>query len=165
MIGIFVLDEKPRVDKSLVLAHSAINEGIKGYFYFRDTDCSDVCSVDKGAQFFGVLDDTSGFGACLFILDLELEKNSLLLQHNLHVKENALIDKDLEVKGSAEVKGNITGSGQADITGNLSVGGTISGKSPNTSILLNQANVALLAAAVANGTPALLQGVNVNMVN
>ena len=35
----------------------------------------------------------------------------------------------------------------------------------NTSILLNQANVALLAAAVANGTPALLQGVNVNMVN
>ena len=165
MIGIFVLDEKPRVDKSLVLAHSQINEGIKGYFYFRDTDCSDVCSVDKGAQFFGVLDDTSGFGACLFILDLELEKNNMLLQHNLHVKENALIDNDLNVKGNAEVGGNITVKGQASVHGNLSVGGTISGKSPNTSIMLNQANVALLAAAVANGTPALLQAVNINMVN
>lgn len=165
MIGIFVLEEKPRVDKSLVLAHSQINEGIKGYFYFRDTDCSDVCSVDKGSEFFGVLDDTSGFGACLFILELELEKNSLLLQHNLHVKENALIDKDLTVKGSTEVRGNITGRGQASVNGNLSVGGTISGKSPNTSLLLNQANVAILAAAVANGTPALLQAVNVNMVN
>lgn len=165
MIGIFVLEDKPRVDKSLVLAHSQINEGIKGYFYFRDTDCSDVCSVDKGAQFFGVLDDTSGFGACLFILNLELEKNNMLLQHNLHVKDSALIDKDLTVKGNTEVKGNITGRGQANITGNLSVGGNISGKSPNTSILLNQANVALIAAAVANGTPALLQAVNVNMVN
>ena len=165
MIGIFVLDEKPRVDKSLVLAHSQINEGIKGYFYFRDTDCSDVCSVDKGAHFFGVLDDTSGFGACLFIIDLELEKSNMLLQHNLHVKDNALIDKDLSVKGNTEVKGNITGRGKASVSGNLSVGGTISGKSPNTSILLTQDNVALLATAVANGTPALLQAVNVNMVN
>ena len=92
MIGIFILDEIPKVNKQLVLGHSKINDGISGYFYFRESDCVDVCSVDKGSEFFGVLDDTSGFGACLFILNLELEQSNLLLQHNLHVKENALID-------------------------------------------------------------------------
>lgn len=171
MIGIFVLDEKPRVDKSLCLAHSAINEGIKGYFYFRDTDCSDVCSVDKGSSFFGVLDDTSGFGACLFILDLELEKNNLLLQHNLHVKENVGVDGNVDIHKNLTVDNNITCKVNADIKANANVGGklvvngTITGKSPNTSILLNPANVALIAAAIASGAPAYLQAVQVDMMN
>ena len=76
MIGIFILDEIPKVNKQLVLAHSKINDGISGYFYFRESDCADVCSVDKGHEFFGVLDDTSGFGACLFIINLELEQSN-----------------------------------------------------------------------------------------
>ena len=189
MIGIFILDEIPTVDKSLVLAHSKINNGISGYFYFRDTDCSDVCSADKGSEFFGVLDDTSGFGACLFIIDLELEQRNLLLQHNLHVKENAVIDKDLHVKGNAEIDGkteihntltvdnDITGRANADITGNLNVNGntnvggnivskaTITGKSPNTSIFLNPANVAMILGAAMSGAPAPLQAVQVDMMN
>ena len=183
MIGIFVLDEKPTVNQSLVLAHSKINDGISGYFYFRESDCADVCSVDKGSEFFGVLDDTSGFGACLFIIDLELEQSNLLLQHNLHVKENALIDKDLHVKGNSEIDGktemhdtltvdnNITGRANADITGNLNVKGniiskaTITGKSPNTSIFLNPANVAMILGAAMSGAPAALQAVQVDMNN
>ena len=189
MIGIFILDEIPKVNKQLVLAHSKINDGISGYFYFRESDCTDVCSVDKGSEFFGVLDDTSGFGACLFILNLELEQSNLLLQHNLHVKENALIDKDLHVKGNTVVDGNteidgkteihdtltvdnnIRGNANADITGNLNVNGnivskaTITGKSPNTSIFLNPANVAMILGAAMSGAPAPLQAVQVDMNN
>ena len=189
MIGIFILDEIPKVNKQLVLGHSKINDGISGYFYFRESDCADVCSVDKGHEFFGVLDDTSGFGACLFILNLELEQSNLLLQHNLHVKENALIDKDLHVKGNTVVDGNteidgkteihdtltvdnnIRGNANADITGNLNVNGnivskaTITGKSPNTSIFLNPANVAMILGAAMSGAPAPLQAVQVDMNN
>lgn len=189
MIGIFILDEIPKVSKQLVLAHSKINDGISGYFYFRESDCADVCSVDKGHEFFGVLDDTSGFGACLFILNLELEQSNLLLQHNLHVKESALIDKDLHVKGNTVVDGNteidgkteihdtltvdnnIRGNANADITGNLNVNGnivskaTITGKSPNTSIFLNPANVAMILGAAMSGAPAPLQAVQVDMNN
>ena len=36
MIGIFILDEIPKVNKQLVLGHSKINDGISGYFYFRE---------------------------------------------------------------------------------------------------------------------------------
>ena len=189
MIGIFILDEIPKVNKQLVLGHSKINDGISGYFYFRESDCADVCSVDKGSEFFGVLDDTSGFGACLFILNLELEQSNLLLQHNLHVKESALIDKDLHVKGNTVVDGNteidgkteihdtltvdnnIRGNANADIVGNLNVNGnivskaTITGKSPNTSIFLNPANVAMILGAAMSGAPAPLQAVQVDMNN
>lgn len=183
MIGIFILDEIPTVAKQLVLGHSKINDGISGYFYFRESDCADVCSVESGSEFFGVLDDTSGFGACLFIIDLELEKDNLLLQHNLHVKENVLIDKDLHVKGNTEIDGkteihdtltvdnNITGRANADIMGNLNVNGnivskaTITGKSPNTSIFLNPANVAMILGAAMSGAPAPLQAVQVDMNN
>lgn len=189
MIGIFILDEIPKVNKQLVLGHSKINDGISGYFYFRESDCADVCSVESGSEFFGVLDDTSGFGACLFIIDLELEQRNLLLQHNLHVKENVLIDKDLHVKGNTVVDGNseidgkteihdtltvdnnITGRANADIIGNLNVNGnivskaTITGKSPNTSIFLNPANVAMILGAAMSGAPAPLQAVQVDMMN
>lgn len=171
MIGIFILDEIPKVNKQLVLAHSKINDGISGYFYFRESDCADVCSVDKGHEFFGVLDDTSGFGACLFILNLELEKDNLLLQHNLHVKENADIDGDTNIHKNLTVDNNITCKVNADIKANVNVGGkltvngTITGKSPNTSILLNPANVALIATAISSGAPAYLQAVQVDMMN
>ena len=177
MIGIFILDEKPTVDKQLVLGHSKINDGISGYFYFRESDCADVCSVDKGSEFFGVIDDTSGFGACLFIIDLELEQNNLLLQHNLHVKGNTVVDGNSEIDGKTEIHGtltvdsNITGRANADITGNLNVNGnivskaTITGKSPNTSIFLNPANVAMILGAAMSGAPAPLQAVQVDMMN
>ena len=165
MIGIFILDEIPKVDKQLVLGHSKINDGISGYFYFRESDCADVCSVDKGSEFFGVLDDTSGFGACLFIIDLELEQNNLLLQHNLHVKENADIDGNTNIHKNLTVDNNITCKVNADIKANANVGGTITGKSPNTSILLNPANVALIATAISSGAPAYLQAVQVDMMN
>lgn len=124
MIGFYIFEEQPNVGKPLVLAHSALNENIKGYFYVRESDCSDVSSVTKGSTFFGVLDDSSGFGACLFIKDLVTESDALLLQKNLHVKGNETVD------------------------GNLKVNGQITGKSTVTKLTFTADDIALLAAQI-----------------
>ena len=124
MIGFYIFEEQPNVGKPLVLAHSALNENIKGYFYVRESDCSDVSSVTKGSTFFGVLDDSSGFGACLFVKDLVAESDALLLQNNLHVKGNATVD------------------------GNLKVNGQITGKSTVTKLTFTADDIALLAAQI-----------------
>ena len=124
MIGFYIFEEQPNVGKPLVLAHSALNENIKGYFYVRESDCSDVSSVTKGSTFFGVLDDSSGFGACLFIKDLVTESDALLLQKNLHVKGNTTVD------------------------GNLKVNGQITGKSTVTKLTFTADDIALLAAQI-----------------
>ena len=124
MIGFYIFEEQPNVGKPLVLAHSALNENIKGYFYVRESDCSDVSSVTKGSTFFGVLDDSSGFGACLFIKDLVTESDALLLQKNLHVKGNETVD------------------------GNLKVNGQITGKSAVTKLTFTADDIALLAAQI-----------------
>ena len=130
MIGFYIFEEQPNVGKPLVLAHSALNENIKGYFYVRESDCSDVSSVDKGSTFFGVLDDSSGFGACLFIKDLVTESDALLLQKNLHVKGNATVD------------------GNETVDGNLKVNGQITGKSTVTKLTFTADDIALLAAQI-----------------
>ena len=130
MIGFYIFEEQPNVGKPLVLAHSALNENIKGYFYVRESDCSDVSSVAKGSTFFGVLDDSSGFGACLFIKDLVTESDALLLQKNLHVK------------------GNVTVDGNETIDGNLKVNGQITGKSTVTKLTFTADDIALLAAQI-----------------
>ena len=124
MIGFYIFEEQPNVGKPLVLAHSALNENIKGYFYVREADCSDVSSVSKGSTFFGVRDDSSGFGACLFIKDLVTESDALLLQNNLHAKGNATVD------------------------GNLKVNGQITGKSTVTKLTFTADDIALLAAQI-----------------
>ena len=124
MIGFYIFEEQPNVGKPLVLAHSTLNENIKGYFYVRESDCSDVSSVSKGSTFFGVLDDSSGFGACLFVKDLATESDALLLQKNLHVKGNATVD------------------------GNLKVNGQITGKSTVTKLTFTADDIALLAAQI-----------------
>lgn len=124
MIGFYIFEEQPNVGKPLVLAHSALNENIKGYFYIRESDCSDVSSVTEGSTFFGVLDDSSGFGACLFIKDLITESDALLLHNNLHVKGNATVD------------------------GNLKVNGQITGKSTVTKLTFTADDIALLAAQI-----------------
>lgn len=130
MIGFYIFEEQPNVGKPLVLAHSTLNENIKGYFYVRESDCSDVSSVDKGSTFFGVLDDSSGFGACLFVKDLVTESDALLLQKNLHVKGNATID------------------GNETVDGNLKVNGQITGKSTVTKLTFTADDIALLAAQI-----------------
>lgn len=124
MIGFFKFDEQPSVAKSLVLAHAVLNEGIKGYFYVREMDCKDTSSVSKDSEFFGVLDDASGFGACLFVKDLQNESDAMLLQQNLHVKGNAVVD------------------------GNITVNGQITGKSTVTKMILTAADIKLLAAQI-----------------
>ena len=124
MIGFFKFDEQPSVAKSLVLAHAVLNEGIKGYFYVREMDCKDISSVSKDSEFFGVLDDASGFGACLFVKDLQNESDAMLLQQNLHVKGNATID------------------------GNMKVEGQITGKSTVTKLIIAADDMALLAAQI-----------------
>lgn len=130
MIGFFKFDEQPSVAKSLVLAHAVLNEGIKGYFYVREMDCKDISSVGKDSEFFGVLDDASGFGACLFVKDLQNESDAMLLQQNLHVK------------GNSEVDGNEV------IKGNLKVDGQITGKSTVTKLIITADDMALLAAQI-----------------
>ena len=130
MIGFYIFEEQPNVGKPLVLAHSTLNENIKGYFYVRESDCSDVSSVTKGSTFFGVLDDSSGFGACLFIKDLVTESDALLLQKNLHVKGNATVD------------------GNETVDGNLKVNGQITGKSTVTKLTFTADDIALLAAQI-----------------
>ena len=130
MIGFYIFEEQPNVGKPLVLAHSALNENIKGYFYVRESDCSDVSSVTEGSTFFGVLDDSSGFGACLFIEDLVTESDALLLQKNLHVKGNATVD------------------GNETVSGNLKVNGQITGKSAVTKLTFTADDIALLAAQI-----------------
>ena len=124
MIGFFKFDEQPSVAKSLVLAHAVLNEGIKGYFYVREMDCKDTSSVSKDSEFFGVLDDASGFGACLFVKDLQNESDAMLLQQNLHVKGNATID------------------------GNMKVEGQITGKSAVTKLIITADDIKLLAAQI-----------------
>ena len=130
MIGFYIFEEQPNVGKPLVLAHSALNENIKGYFYVRESDCSDVSSVTEGSTFFGVLDDSSGFGACLFVKDLVTESDALLLQKNLHVKGHATVD------------------GNETVDGNLKVNGQITGKSTVTKLTFTADDIALLAAQI-----------------
>lgn len=146
MIGFFIFEEVPSIENPLVLAHSALNEGIKGIFYVRSMDCKDISSVEKGSEFFGVLDDSSGFGACLFVKDLVGEEDTLLLQNSLHVK------KDAEVGGEVEVKGN------------LKVEGQITGKSTTTKLSLTPDDIVLLAAQITS-TPGALGAVTLNHVS
>lgn len=171
MIGFYVFEEQPTVKNPLVLAHSSLNESIKGYFYVRESDCSDVSSVNKGDTFFGVLDDSSGFGACLFIKDLASESDALLLQKNLHVKGNTTVDGNTTVKGNAEVQGdqtvrrNVTVNGKLDAIGNITTRAMITGNSPNTTINLTAAHAALIMAAALSGSAAPLPSVPVIMSN
>lgn len=145
MIGFFKFDEQPSVAKSLVLAHAVLNEGIKGYFYVREMDCKDISSVSKDSEFFGVLDDASGFGACLFVKDLQNESDAMLLQQNLHVK------------GNSEVDGNEV------IKGNLKVDGQITGKSTVTKLTFTADDMALLAAQITT-TPGPMAAATLNHV-
>lgn len=165
MIGFYIFEEQPNVGKPLVLAHSALNENIKGYFYVRESDCSDVSSVSKGSTFFGVLDDSSGFGACLFIKDLVTESDALLLHKNLHVKGNATVDGNSEVQGDQTVRGNVTVNGKLDVVGNITTNAMITGNSPNTTINLTAAHAALIMSAALSGAAAPLPSVPVIMSN
>ena len=165
MIGFYIFEEQPNVGKPLVLAHSALNENIKGYFYVRESDCSDVSSVAEGSTFFGVLDDSSGFGACLFIKDLITESDALLLQKNLHVKGNATVDGNSEVQGNQTVRKNTMINGKLDVVGNITTNAMITGNSPNTTINLTAAHAALIMAAALSGAAAPLSGVPVIMSN
>ena len=130
MIGFFKFEDVPSVGSPLALAHSSLNEDIKGMFYVRETDCKDISNVSQDSEFFGVLDDSSGFGACLFIKGLDVESDAMLLQKNLHVKGNTTIDGNDTVKG------------------NLKVDGQITGKSTVTKMILTADDIALLAAQI-----------------
>lgn len=159
MIGFFIFDEQPTVSNSLVKGHLALNQNIEGVFYVRSSDCADVCSVNSGDRFFGILDESSGYGACLFIEGLDVEKNALLLTNNLHVKGNQTVD------GNSDVKGNQTITGNLDVAGNIKTGAMITGNSPNTTISLTAAHAALILAAGMSGTAAPLTNVPVIMSN
>ena len=159
MIGFFKFDDVPSVGSPLALAHSSLNEDIKGMFYVRETDCKDISSVVKDSEFFGVLDDASGFGACLFIKGLDVESEAMLLQKNLHVKGNTTID------GNETIRGNGTINGKLDVTGNIKTSANVTGNSPNTTINFTAAHAALILAAGLSGTAAPLASVPIIMSN
>ena len=159
MIGFFVFDDVPSVDSPLVLAHSALNDGIQGLFYVRASDCKDISTVSEGSEFFGVLDDSSGFGACLFIKNLDGESDAMLLQKNLHVKGNTTIDGNQKTTGNSSVKGKL------DVTGNIKTSAMITGSSPNTTINLTAAHACLILSAGLSGSAATLSNVPVIMSN
>lgn len=159
MIGFFVFDNVPSVENPLVLAHASLNNGIQGLFYVREADCKDISSVTRGSEFFGVLDDSSGFGACLFIKGLDVEADSMLLQKNLHVKGNAEVDGDQKITGNASIMGKL------DVTGNIKTSSLITGSSPNTTINLTAAHAGLILAAGLSGSAAPLPNVPVVMSN
>ena len=165
MVGFFVFDDVPSVDNPLVLAHAALNSGIQGLFFVRASDCEDISSVGKGSEFFGVLDDASGYGSCLFIKGLDVESESMLLQKNIHVKGNATIDGDETVKGNQKITGSTSITGKLDVTGNIKTGSMITGSSPNTTINLTAAHAGLILAAGLSGTAAPLPNVPVIMTN
>ena len=159
MIGFFVFNDVPSVDNPLVLAHASLNNGIQGLFFVRASDCTDISSVGNGSEFFGVLDDSSGFGACLFIKNLDVESDAMLLQHNIHVKGNTTIDGDESINGNQKIKGKL------DVTGNIKTSSMITGSSPNTTINLTAAHAGLIFAAGISGTAAPLSNVPVIMSN
>ena len=134
MIGFFIFDEQPSLEKQLVSAHAKLNERIKGYFYARQMDTKDVSSVYRGSEFFGVLDDASGYGACLFVKDLASEKDTNLIQHNEHVKGNLQVD------------------GNTAVAKDLTVGGQITGLSNGSIITLDPSCTALIVASGLSGT-------------
>ena len=165
MVGFFVFDDVPSVDNQLVLAHASLNNGIQGLFFVRESDCKDISSVEKGSEFFGVLDDSSGYGAALFIKGLDVESDSMLLQKNIHVKGNATIDGDETVKGNQKITGNSSITGKLAVTGNIKTSAMITGSSPNTTINLTAAHAGLILAAGLSGTAAPLPNVPVIMAN
>lgn len=165
MIGFFVFEETPTVQQPLVIAHLKANDGVKGYFYTRTADASDLSTAATGSTFFGVLDDASGFGACLFVQDLDVEADALLLQKNLHVKGNAVVDTDLTVKQSATINGGETIKGTLTVHSNIKCDGQLTASSLNTSIALTAAHAAAIVAAASSGASVPLVGVRVDMLN
>lgn len=165
MIGFFKFDEKPNTDKQLVLAHSSLNGNIKGYFYVKQIDGANVSNVDAGSEFFGVLDDSSGYGACLFIKDLDVESDSLLLQHNLHVKGDTTVDGNTDISGNLHIGKDAVVYGKLDAIGNITTSANIVGNSPNTMITLDSTHTALIVAMGLTGAPAPLIKVPVIMNN
>ena len=107
----------------------------------------------------------------------------MLLQHNLHVKEDADIDGNLYVGKDTTMEGNtsITGTlevnddtnlnrncsilGNLDVTGKVTTKSTYTGSSPNTMINLTAAHAALILGAAMSGAPAPLPAVQVQMIN
>lgn len=165
MIGFFKFDEQPNTDKQLVLAHSSLNKNIKGYFYVKQIDGANVSDVVVGDEFFGVLDDSSGYGACLFIKDLDVESDSLLLQHNLHVKGDTTVDGNTNISGNLHVSKDAAIYGKLDAIGNITTSANITGNSPNTMITLDSTHTALIVAMGLTGAPAPLIKVPVIMNN
>lgn len=148
MLGFFIFEQQPSVTKPLVKAHSALNKDLKGYFYVRMMDSKDVSSVKSGDKFFGVLDDASGYGACMFVLGLDVEENALLIQHNLHVKGDTQID------GNETVNGNVTVMGSETVTGDVSTGAQFHGMNTATTLGITSAHCAVILAAAISGQPA-----------
>src|SRR5574344_2157579 len=106
MIGFFIFDELPTVDVVSVLCHAKSNSEIKGYFYVRQTDCHDVSSVQVGDEFFGALDDATGYGGCIYVVGLSSETDALYATKNIQVDGHATIHGNVSVHSNVTINGD-----------------------------------------------------------
>ena len=67
MIGHFIVSGFPA--SNLVKAHLKQNSSVEGFFYLPPLTRQDTCDIKNGSEFFGILDDISGYGAVLVGFD------------------------------------------------------------------------------------------------
>lgn len=98
MIGHFIVTGFPAAN--LAKAHLKQNSSVEGFFYLPPLTRQDTCNIDKGSEFFGILDDISGYGAVLVGFD------------NADFKGN--IKYDISIDGKISATGEIASN--ADVT-------------------------------------------------
>lgn len=139
MIGFFIADGTPTNDNKLVKAHAEINSYIVGTFYFPPLNRSETSTISQGTRFFGVLDDVSGFGACLVAVNDDFA-------HRFDY--NVSVNGDLRVSENASINGKCKA-------------GSFDGVAMNTSITLTPGNCLSITEGALAGTGAQLVGVQV----
>lgn len=141
MIGFFKITDK-RDGQTYCIAESLAVLGVDGRFYYPPLYRDGIGTMNNGDVIFGVMDDSSGYGAILYKKDDGIvNSDGMTMNHNLTVKGNT------SVKGSETVTGKVT----ADA--GFSTDATIKGNSPNTTITLTAAHCAAIVGGATSGVP------------
>lgn len=135
MIGFFKITDK-RDGQTYCIAESLAVIGVEGRFYYPPLYRDGIGTMNNGDVIFGVMDDSSGYGAILYKKDDGIVNS-----------EGMTIEHNLTIKGNASVTGKVT----ADA--GFSTDATIKGNSPNTTITLTAAHCAAIVGGATSGVP------------
>lgn len=135
MIGLFKITDK-RDGQTYCIAESLAVDDVEGRFYYPPLYRDGIGDMSNGDIFFGVMDESSGYGAILY------KKNDGIVNG-----EGMTMAHNLTVSGSASVTGKVT----ADA--GFSTDATIKGNSPNTTITLTAAHCAAIVGGATSGVP------------